>query len=403
MQAQDPNDRPDVGRRVIWTLTAANFFLFFGAGAQQQYLVSYLGDTTSWSGTVRASVQAAVYFSMMIFRLVNVWLLRRWSDRAQTIVGSFTYTLFCVAMVAFFFDRSYPFALVSALLWGWGGAAFWAGSSLQILAATDAGKRQYGTAIGILYSSTHAGFMLGVVVLGWLYAALDTRDLHLVYVVAAVVTLLGNLVLLTTPRMAHIPPEAPSLSALFGVLKKPKAQIAAFLQLASALSFGLMLGVFADIIKMPYGKEWIWILAAPYPAARLVWGLVSGMLSDRLGRASVLAGAFLLTSVSLACCAASSHRATIGIAAGAMGLLSAAVPVIASAIVGDSADRQRRPLAYGSLFAFRDAGVVIAAMAGQVLHSHLGDFRPVFLVFAVVFLTCGIASAVLQRWAEQRL
>jgi MFS family permease len=416
MQAQDAGGQADVGRRVIWTLTAANFFLFFGAGAQQQYLVSYLGDLTGWSGTVRASVQAGVYFSMMVFRLVNVWLLRRWSDRTQTIVGSFTYTLFCAAMMGLFFgprgafvfgrlavDQAYVFALVSALFWGWGGAALWAGSSLQILAATDAGKRQYGTGIGILYSSTHAGFMLGVVALGWLYGALPEAQLYLLYVVATAVTFGGNVVLLTTPRLGHVAPEVPSLSALAKVLGKAKAQIAGFLQLTSALSFGLMLGAYGDLIKAPYGKEWIWILAAPYPAARLVWSLVSGVLSDRLGRATVLAGAFLLASLSLVWCAASSHRAAIGLAAAALGLLGAAVPVVASAIVGDSADRQRRPLAYGSIFAFRDAGVVIAAMGGQVLRERFGGFQTVFFAFAIVFLICGVISVVLQRWAEQRL
>ena len=192
---QDPvvaDEQAVLARRVIVTLAAANFFLFFGAGAQQQYLVTYLGRLTDWDGVTRASVQAGVYFSMFIFRVANVWLLRGWSDRRQTIVGSFMYTGFCAAMAAFFFAPNYAFALAAALLWGWGGAAIWAGSSLQILAATDAARRGHGTGIGILYTTTHLGFWLGVIGLGWLYDALPDGMLYGLYVVAAVVTLVGK-------------------------------------------------------------------------------------------------------------------------------------------------------------------------------------------------------------------
>ena len=391
------------GRRVILVLTLANFFLFLGAGAQQQFLVSYLGDLTGWNAELRASIVAALYFSMMIFRVGNVWLLRRWSDRTQSAVGSLTYTGFCLAMVLFFFQPSYPLALASALIWGWGGAALWAGSSLQVLAATDRGRSQYGSTIGLLYTATHLGFTFGVIGLGLLYGRLGRESLYLVYVAAAAISLGGNIVLFTTPRLDHVAPESPSLRSLIEVLSRSKVQVAGFLQFAAALSFGLMLGSFGDMIKTPYGKQWIWILAAPYPLARLIWSWASGAISDRLGRAWALAGSFIVVALALAGCAIWSNRATISVAAAALGLLSTSVPVIASAIVGDSADRERRPLAYGSLFTFRDAGVVIATMAGSILRSQLGDFRLVFLSFAGIFLVCGLISVVLERWAEQKL
>jgi MFS family permease len=399
-----PGAPPDVlARRVIWTLTAANLFLFFGAGAQQQFLMSYLGDLTPWSATTRSAIIAAVYFSMMFFRIANVWLLRRWPDRLQTIVGSLTYTGFCVVMAVFFFQRQYALALGAALVWGWGGAALWAGSSLQILAATDRGKAQYGSTVGVLYTATHLGFSVGVVVLGWVYPLLPKDSLFVLYVVAAGVSLLGNVVLLTTPRLDHVEPEQPSVAALLGIMGKAKALISGFLQFASALSFGLMLGSFGDVIKVSYGKGWIWLLAAPYPLARLLWGWASGVISDRLGRAWSLAGSFLFVAVSLAGCGTWSSPATIGVASAALGLLSSTVPVIASAIVGDSAERQRRPLAYGSLFVYHGAGVAIAALAGASLRSHFPTFQPVFLIFAGIFAVCGVVSVALQRWAEQRL
>jgi MFS family permease len=340
---------------------------------------------------------------MMVFRIANVWLLRRWPDRRQTLVGSLMYTGFCAAMAGVFFHRSYALALGAAIVWGWGGAALWAGSSLQILAATDRAKGGYGSTIGLLYSATHLGFALGVVALGWVYARVGTESLYWLYLVAGGVSLMGNLVLLATPRLDHVEPEVPSLAALLGVSVKAKAAISGFLQFAAALSFGLMLGSFGDVVKVAYGKGLIWLLAAPYPLARLLWGWASGVLSDRVGRAWALAASFLFVAASLAGCGLWSSPITIGLASGALGLLSSTVPVVASAIIGDSAERQRRPLAYGALFAYHGAGVAVATLGGAALRSHFGSFQPVFLLFAGVFTVCGLVAVALHRWAQQRL
>ncbi|MGQ9731548.1 MAG: MFS transporter [Candidatus Zipacnadales bacterium] len=391
-----------LARRAIFTLATANLFLFMGAGAQQQYLASYLNRITNWNGLTRASIIAAIYLSMLVFRLGNVWLLRRWPDRRQTLVGSITYTGFCVVMALFFLYPRYGIAMGAALLWGWGGAALWAGSSLQVLAATER-RHRHGTGIGLLYTTTHLGFWLGVIVLGQVYERLPEQSLGALYLWAAAVTLVGNLILLMTPRLPGVKPEPPSLADLLSMLAKAKAQIAGFLQFASALTFGIMLGVLGDLVQAQFGADMLWIVAHWYPAARLAWSLASGVLTDRLGHTPVLVGAFLFTTASLLACAGWPTPTTLAIAAASFGLLGAAVPVVASALVGDSAAPERRPLAYGAIFAFRDAGVVIAAMVGQVLLSHLGDFRSLFLTFAGVFALCGVVAITLQRWAQQRL
>jgi MFS family permease len=90
------------------------------------------------------------------------------------------------------------------------------------------------------------------------------------------------------------------------------------------------------------------------------------------------------------------------LAAGTLGLLNGAVPVVASAMVGESADRARRPLAYGTLFVWRDLGVVVATLWGQVLMQGAGDFGLTFRSFAAVFLVCGLVSLLLQRYAAER-
>ena len=93
----------------------------------------------------------------------------------------------------------------------------------------------------------------------------------------------------------------------------------------------------------------------------------------------------------------------MALAAVAFGLLGAAVPVVASAIVGNSADRERRPLVYGAIFTTRDAGFVIGALAGYALQLGAGSARPLFITFAVIFGVCGVVAVALQRWAEQKL
>ena len=322
---------------------------------------------------------------------------------AYFVINYAMYTLFCVVIGLLFVWPSYALALIAAFVWGWGGAAFWAGNTLMTLAATDAGRRTYGTKIGAVLSVTHLGFWLGVIVLGKLHAMLPDELSWVLYAVAATVTLIGNIVMLTTPRLGHVTPDPPTLRALVEVITKAKALISAFLQLASGLTFGLMIGVFGILVSEEYGADSVWIVAHWYPAARLVWSLASGALSDRVGGSAVLAGAFLSTTLSLVACVTWPSRTTMALAAVAFGLLGAAVPVVASAIVGNSADRERRPLVYGAIFTTRDAGFVIGALAGYALQLGAGSARPLFITFAVIFGVCGVVAVALQRWAEQKL
>ena len=442
----------DCSRRVLLALSAANLLIFMGAGAQQQYLVTYLGAISGWGAVKRALVQATVYLAMMMFRLVNVWLLRRWSDRTQAIVGSLTYTGFCLAMAALFWLRrgvvlpggegaSYAFALLSAAVWGWGGAAFWAGTSLLTIAATDEerrggggkgtdrngpdaapvadhrlacgpserrrpdaeGRRRYGTVSGVLLGSTHAGWFVGVLLLGRLNEVLPPQHAFWLYLVAAAVTLPGTVVLALSPKVAHLPPEPPSLARLREVATSRKALIACFILLCSALTFGLMLGAFGDFVQAAYGKQYLWMLASLYPLARMVFSVAGGAVSDRVGRAAALGTGFAVAAAGML--ASSLWRAPMaaGLAATTLGITSGVVPVIGMALVGDSAERSRRPLVYGFLFAARDLGVFAAAVLSRVIEAGRGDFAPAFAIFAVVFALCGGAAIPLSRRAAETI
>jgi len=106
----------------LYLLSATFFFIFMGAGAQQAYLVPYLRGVAGWSRLSCSCVIASVYLSMVVFRIVNLRLFHRWSDRRFTIVGSTTYLGFTLVMWHIGRVPSYPLALTAACIWGMGAA-----------------------------------------------------------------------------------------------------------------------------------------------------------------------------------------------------------------------------------------------------------------------------------------
>lgn len=398
-------DSPEVirkARQTILLLSGTFFLVFMGTGAQQLYLVPYLQDVTDWTPLMRALVPATVYLSMMVFRVGNVYLLRRWSNWQLTMVGAVTYSLFSLLMLLVFFVKSYPLAIGAAAVWGWGGAAMWAGTTMSILDATDAGKRAHGVGAGTLYAATHAGWLAGSIILGLIYRNHDWQPFSL-YIAALGLTLIGNLMVLCHPRDKGFVAHMPTLGDLLDVARRAKVVIAGFLQLTSALSFGLMLGVFGDYVKNTYGGEYIWITGMFYPFVQFCLSYLGGAMAGKLGHGAVLAGSFLIAACAMWVAVSFTTVVAAGFAAAGLAVLAGTVPVVSAAMIGDSADRSRRPLAYGALFVWRDFGVASAAIWSKVLMRDTGDFAGIFQTFALVFVACAFVSLLLRRVAQQRL
>lgn len=404
MSIQEPTHRDPTMpvRTQVLLLSAAFFFIFLGAGAQQAFLLPYLAEFTHWSDLQRAFVIAAVYFSMMIFRLGNVYLLRRWPQWLFTILGSLMYAGFTAAMMLVYFVRSYPLALLAAFAWGWGGAAMWMGTTMRILALTDRARR-HGTGMGILYAATHAGWLTGVVVLGMIFDAVQTSRPYLLYASALGFAVLGSCLLLLLPRPREPLPEMPTLSGLAAIMRRAKSRIAAFLLFSAALSFGVVLGVFTDFVERQHGAVWLWRCTLFYPLAQLVLSLAAGLLSERVSHGSVLALGFFGGGVGMLLPLLTGHPAGLAGTALMLGVLNGTVLVVSVAMIGDSAERARRPLAYGAMFTWRDFGVVVAVVAGKLLGITTDNVALVFEAFAAVFFGCGIVSLILNKYAEERL
>jgi len=390
-------------RAHVLLLSGSFLLIFMGAGAQQASLVPYLEEFTDWSKLQRSLVIATVYLSMTIFRLGNVYLLRRWPQWKCSLVGASTYVFFTLAMLGLYWVPSYPLALLAAAVWGWGGAAMWMGTTMQILSLADRAKR-HGTGMGVLYAATHLGWALGVIVLGTIFEFGQPWGLTwLVYDAAAIMSLLGLGIMASLPRPDEPLPEMPTWGALISIMSRAKAQIAAFLLFAASLAFGFMLGSFTDFVENAHGAQWLWITTAFYPFARMVLSFASGVMSERLSHGTVLAVGFFGGAAGMALPLTIAHPAALAVTALMLGLLNGAVPVVSTALIGTSAEQKRRPLTYGAMFTWRDLGVVVATVVGGILGLKTGSMTVTFAVFALVFAACGVVSLVLNRYAEQEL
>jgi len=274
---------------------------------------------------------------------------------------------------------------------------------MQTLTAGDEAGGRHGTGMGLLYCATHAGWMLGVILLGNLYRWLPGERLYWLYGVAAAITLIGNLLAFCLPRTGHVVRELVGLSGLLGAMVRGRTLVAGILQFASALAFGLFLGGLGRYVEQEYGRgKWIWISLAVYPGTRMLLSLGGGYLADRIGHVPILCGGFLAGAAGLGLAVAWRSPLAVLVTSLTLALLGGMVPVVASAMIGAGADARRRPLIYGIVFSWRDLGVVVAT-AGISLLDLRFDLTTALTVFMYVFLGCAILSLSLTRFSRQRM
>jgi len=390
-------------RRNLLFLAIAFVFIFAGAGAQQQYVLPFLEHTAPWPETLAALCLAGVYMGETVCRVGNLAYYGGWTDSLLSALGSLTYVLFPAAVGATYFTHSFPLLMLAGLIWGWGGAAMWTGSSMQALryGETLKGKRT-GLAAGLLYAGTDVGFLLGVVVLG----VIRTRTAgapHVPFFVAAGLTALGSALLFTIRPTAGRVAEPLTWRGLREAAGRVKVRVASFLMLVSGVAFGVMLGPLGRHIEEVYGPQWLWITAAFFPIARMLVSFSAGFMADYVVAGALMAGAFALSALGLAAVHAWESPVSMALAAFALGLLQGTVPVVATAMVGRSAERTRRALPHAIIFSFRDIGVTLAILGSVVAHQQVGSFEPVFLTFAVIFGVCGAVALLLRKHADEQL
>jgi MFS family permease len=168
--------------------------------------------------------------------------------------------------------------------------------------------------------------------------------------------------------------------------------------LVNNLNDGLAWGLFPIFFKdagLSVGR--IGILAATYPA---VWGigqLVTGGLSDRIGRKPLIAGGMLLQALAIALIAATEGFGVWMVGAALLGAGTAMVYPTLLAAIGDVAHPRWRARSVGIYRLWRDAGFAVGAILAGVLADVVSITAA---IYAVAALTAVSGVVVLVRMYE---
>lgn len=371
--------------RDLKVLSTAFFFIFMG-GSFQQFLIPYLQKTTSWGAMKCSTILMVVYSTFLFWRILVNYSIRVLGDYFSIFLGSLTYSGFVLLL---FMTKRYPLLLSAASVWGWGAAALWIVGNTLVL---DAERRsRYGMASGVFYFATHAGFAVGVMMLGRI-GELFGEDWAILSAFFAM--LVGNAVILLVPKK-RVERES-NIKTILSMMTSAKVKIVGFFLFASSLGFGLMLGAFTGVAK-ERGFAYLANAAVFAPLARAILSFLGGVVSDKLGRGKTLFLTFAISFLGLGLASIRSNIVTLGFSALGMGLQGGLIPVVASAIIGDYYMAERRPLAFSATFVWRDLGVVVSLFLGQYLSSLFGGVSVSFLAFAIIFLVCALLSLILIK------
>jgi MFS family permease len=183
-------------------------------------------------------------------------------------------------------------------------------------------------------------------------------------------------------------------------LREPTLSAASQAGLVNNLNDGLAWGLLPIYYATAgLGVTQIGALAAIYPA---VWGLgqlVTGALSDRVGRKGLVVGGMLLQGVALAMIATVRGFAPWAFAAILLGAGTAMVYPTLLAVVGDVAHPAWRASAVGVYRLWRDAGFALGGVLGGLIADRLGMAAA---IWAVAALTALSGVVVLVRMSETR-
>lgn len=385
---------------ILW-LSVAFFFIFAGA-AQQQFQSPYWERARpEWTPTTRSAILAVVYLSFGFCRLQIGRFIRAWGEKTVLIAGALTYAGFCLTVAC---TTRLPALLLAAVVWGWGAAANWGTSAVMVLDASR--DRRYGGSTGLFKGTTNIGFAVGVVALSLVYGAAersgDPLAGRVVWFWATGFTLVGiGFLFLLPSRETTVDP--PSLAEQLAMMRSPKGSIGSLFLFLGGAGFGVMLSLLADHLARGLGAGNKLYLAAGFALAGGLATYVGGPLSDRIGRAEAMLATFAAATAGLLLAGLwPSSVAAVGLCAVLLGMQSGLVPVLTTAMIGDSAKSARRQNAYGALFFWRDMGVVVSLVLSQALRQRF-SVQPALLTMAALSALCAWLCVPLARRAEEQL
>lgn len=306
-----------------------------------------------------------------------------------------------------------PFLLMWAPSWGWvivanlflGVSQGLTWSTAVIMKIDLAGPKSRGLAMGFNEFAGYFAVAIAAWATGYLAARYGLRPEPFYLGVAFLLcgTLLSAFVVREThgharheASRAEAEADPPSQAEIFRQTTWKNRNLSAATQagLVNNLNDGLAWGLFPLIFAAAgLGIEAIGVLAATYPA---VWGstqLITGGLSDRVGRKWLIAGGMWLQAVGIAVIALVWSYAAFILGAVLLGLGTAMVYPTLLAAIGDVAHPTWRASAVGVYRLWRDLGYAFGAVIAGVVADLFG-LGAAAMVVAILTFASGVVVAV---------
>jgi MFS family permease len=360
----------------------------------------------------RLAAHAAVLSFIVVFGVVKAatnYFAGRLSDRAGRKP---------VLVAGWLLAAPVPFLLMWAPSWGWvllanallGASQGLTWSTTVIMKIDLAGPERRGLAMGLNECAGYLALGASALATGYLAATHGLRPqpfyLGVGFVIAGL--LLSALPVRETHGHARheakaggaASPTGPGAASLFARTSWGDRDLSAVSQagLVNNLNDGMAWGLFPLLFASAGLRlDQIGVLAAIYPA---VWGvgqLVTGGLSDRVGRKWLIAAGLWVQAAGIAVVAVSSSYSFFGLGAVLLGAGTAMVYPTLLAAIGDVAHPSWRASAVGVYRLWRDLGYAIGALVAGLAADRLG-VRPAVMLVAGV--TAGSGALVAWRLRE---
>ena len=282
-------------------------------------------------------------------------------------------------------------------------------STTVIMKIDLVGPARRGLAMGLNEAAGYGALAVTALVTGWLAASHGLRPAPFLLGAVVIALGLGLSGLAVHETHAHAQHEARSHVAGHGALharlttrevlvltsvKEKALSAASQAGMVNNLNDGLAWGVFPLLFAshgLSIGR--IGVLAALYPA---VWGagqLVTGALSDHIGRKWLIAGGMWVQAGALGVYARGTTFGAWALAAALLGAGTAMVYPTLLAAVGDVAHPAWRARAVGVYRLWRDLGFAVGALLAGLVADAFGMVAAVWVVAAVTALS-GLVVAV---------
>jgi MFS family permease len=317
-----------------------------------------------------------------------------------------------------------PFLLMWAPSWGWilfantllGVSQGLTWSTTVIMKIDLAGSKHRGLAMGLNEFAGYLAVAASALGTAWLASRFGLRPQPFYLGVAYVAIGLGLSALFVRETQQHVavestlhgklsPEGVPSPREVFWKTALLDRNLSSVTQagFVNNLNDGMAWGLFPLFFAAArMSMDEVGVLAAVYPATWGIGQLVTGALSDRVGRKWLIAGGMWVQAVGIGVVAVSHTFAGFATGAALLGLGTAMVYPTLLAAIGDVAHPAWRASSVGVYRLFRDAGYAFGALLAGVTADAFGVTTAMWVVAALTLASGVVVAARMTETAGKK-